>query len=286
MNKRKVGAVVAAITAILATLAFVLPGIFRTTTVANWGVLAANTIATAATIAAIVLMVIAAVAVITTVYAFAKVKKAERARQAESKSYVLPSVTESDPEVIRRGLERVKKKFANTNLHTTPLIEDGMKHMDTIQASIANVDSIFSANPLLIIESDALLDYSMFTILLTDIRQEVYTGLIRIIYQAHTTDQKDQDALNELVSVIKAVNDENQSRIAKVKKLTDEMVKVSTRTDSDNKVTATDQLTKLIAQLSSRRQIAAVPVDSSVDALLNPSTIQTPQPIYVRKETR
>ncbi len=284
MNKRKFAKIAAIACAILAALAYFLPGVFRSGTVAAMGVVAANTIATVTTVIAAGLALIMIAAVVFVVSAAVKAKRAKQVDAVKNRPYVLPSATETDPAVIRKGLEHVAKKFSNTSLPIE--IAASLEDLELIQASIANVNALFIANPLLVIDSDSRLDYTAFTLLLTDVQREVCMGLIRIIYQAHTTDHKDREAFEELLNVTRDVNAENQSRIAKVRKLTDEMVKVSTRTNSDNQATATDQLTTLVAQLSGHREIANTAPDPMLDPLLNPTITHTPQPIHIRKETR
>lgn len=282
MNKRKLAKIAAAVCAALAALLYFVPGVFRSGTVAAMGVVAANTLATVTTVIAIGFALIMLAAIVFVVSAAVKAKRAKQVDAVKNRPYMLPSATETDPAVIRKGLEYVTKRFSNTNLP----IDISLGHLESIQASIANVDALFGANPFLVIDSDSPLDYTAFTLLLNDVRQEVYMGLIRIIYQAHTTDHKDRAAYSELLDVATIVNDENQSRIAKVRKLTDEMVKVSTRANSNNQATATDQLTTLVSQLSGRRQIANTVPDPALDPLLNPTITHTPQPVYIRKETR
>lgn len=282
MNKRKLAKIAAAVCAALAALLYFAPGVFRSGTVAAMGVVAADAIATVTTVIAIGLAVIMLAAIVFVVSAAVKAKRAKQVDAVKNRPYMLPSATETDPAVIRKGLEHVAERFGNTNLP----IQESFDDLDLIQASIANVDALFSVNPLLVIDSDTPLSYADFTMLLTDVRQEVYMGLIRIIYQAHTTDHRDREAFSNLLDVTTTVNQENEARIARVRKLTDEMVKVSTRANSNNQATATDQLTTLVSQLSGRRQIANTIADPALDSLLNPPTTHTPQPVYIRKETR
>ncbi|MGB4762163.1 MAG: hypothetical protein WBP12_02275 [Candidatus Saccharimonas sp.] len=280
MNKRKLAAALAAGGAIAALVAFIVPSIARSFMVASFGVITADALTLIATVAAWAAVLVALIAV---VYVTLAVVKAKRDKQDARRAML--SRNETDPNVIQRELERVAKKFgtmASTQIPTIPTqIRESIRHLRSVQDSIKAIDEIFTANLFLVIGGDESLDYTKVSLLLNDIRQEVYGGLIQIIYSARPVDPADQAACAILGQSIYVVNEENRSRIDATKKLAGEIAKVS----APGQASATDQLTTLVSQLSSRKQIAPV-TELSADELLNPTATPTPQTINLGKETR